>query len=88
MKDEYIRKQDAIDEINANADDLEQNGGIPFAQGARAMAIVVEQMPPADVVPVVRCKDCEYFNIRHWCNLNETDFNPDDYCSYGERREE
>ena len=41
-----------------------------------------------DIVQVVRCKDCEYFNIRHWCNLNETDFNPDDYCSYGERREE
>ena len=51
MADEYIRKQDAIDEINTNADDLEQNGGIPYAQGARAMAIVVERMPPADVVP-------------------------------------
>lgn len=53
MADEYIRKKDAIDEINTNADDLEQNGGIPYAQGARAMAIVVEHMPPADVVPVV-----------------------------------
>lgn len=31
MADEYIRKQDAIDEINTNADDLEQNSGIPFA---------------------------------------------------------
>ena len=55
MADEYIRKQDVVDEIHINADDLEQNGGIPFAQGARAMAIVVEQMPPADVVPVVSC---------------------------------
>lgn len=53
MANEYIRRKDAIDEINANADDLEQNGGIPFAQGARAMAIVVEQMLPADVAPVV-----------------------------------
>ena len=52
MADEYIRKADTVDKINANADDLEQNGGIPFAQGARAMAIVVEQMPPADVVSV------------------------------------
>lgn len=52
MTDEYIRKQDAVDEINTNADDLEQNGSIPFAQGARAMAIVVEQMSPADVAPV------------------------------------
>ena len=88
MTNKYIRREDVVDEIHINADDLEQHGGILYAQGARAMAIVVEQMPPADVVPVVRCKDCEYFNIRHWCNLNETDFNPDDYCSYGERREE
>ena len=51
MTDEYIRKADTVNEINVNADDLEQNGGIPYAQGARAMAIVVEQMPPADVVP-------------------------------------
>lgn len=52
MADEYIRKQDAVNEINTNADDLEQNGGIPYAQGARAMAIVVEQMSSADVVSV------------------------------------
>lgn len=48
---DYIRRKDAVDEINVNADGLEQNGGIPYAQGARAMAIVVEQMPPADVLP-------------------------------------
>ena len=91
MTSEYIRKQDAIDEINTNADDLEQNGGIPFAQGARAMAIVVEQMSPADVVKVVRCKDCKYNATTHKC-LNPDSFflipKDDDFCSYGERREE
>ncbi len=56
MANEYIRKQDAVDEINANADNLEQNGGIPYAQGARAMAIVVEQMSPADVVQVIHSR--------------------------------
>lgn len=90
MTDYYIRRQDVIDEINANADDLEQNGGIPFAQGARAMAIVVEQMPPADVVPVVRCKDCKYNASTHKC-LNPDSFflvpNDNDFCSYGERKE-
>ena len=53
MSDEYIRRQDVVDAINTNADDLEQNGGILYAQWARAMAIVVEQMSPADVTPVV-----------------------------------
>lgn len=40
-----------------------------------------------DLVPVVRCRDCEYYEGRHWCRLNETDFDPDDFCSYGERKE-
>lgn len=51
MSNNYILIEDAVNTININADDLERNGGIPYAQGARAMAIVVEQMSPADVVP-------------------------------------
>ena len=74
MADEYIRKQDVVDKINANADDLEQNGGIPYAQGARAMAIVVEQMPPANVIEI---KHGEWistpemwgaFDVRYYCS--------------------
>lgn len=84
---EYIRKQDAVDEINVNADGLEQNGGIPYAQGARAMAIVVEQMSPADVVPVVRCDDCKYYGSRRWCELHSSVFDDNAFCSYGERKE-
>ena len=93
MVDEYIRKQDVVDEINTNADDLEQNGGIPFAQGARAMAIVVEQMPPADVAPVVRCKDCKFYTSMRpdiktgICDLNVHHMGDDGFCSCGERRE-
>lgn len=90
MTDEYIRKQDVVDEINTNADDLEQNGSIPYAQGARAMAIVVEQMSPADVVPVVRCRDCKHWKS-YWGRCYKHDeygMASDDFCSYGEKREE
>ena len=56
---------------------------------------VLEDTPTADVVEVVRCKDCKYWqdnnggyphNECKWCG-NET---PDDvdYCSCGERMEE
>ena len=52
----------------------------------------VETAETADVVDVVRCKDCEYFyqdgNIKvckHWNCHSTTD---DAYCSYGERRKE
>lgn len=58
--------------------------------------------PAADVAPVVRCKDCKYYCqekingvicrhpaldfdtecFDHWINTN-----PDDFCSYGDRKE-
>ena len=90
MKNEYICKADAIDAINANADDLEQNGAIPFAQGARAMAIVVEQMPSADVVPAVRCKDCCFLNPEHnyHCAMWSCSRKKNGFCDRGKRREE
>lgn len=55
---------------------------------------VLMQAPTADVVEVVRCKDCVYFEMDDdgicYC-LNSTGFDSkdlDDFCSEGERREE
>lgn len=62
---------------------------------------VFEDIPSADVVPVVRCKDCEYsmkwrseesakkFGQMYACMKGVFRW-PDanDYCSYGKRREE
>ena len=55
---------------------------------------VLDELEPADVAPVVRCKEC-----KHWDNGNLSFECPwdygrhgssdeDDFCSYGERREE
>lgn len=46
----------------------------------------LQTIPAADVVPVVRCKDCIYYpfclrTIRTGGNR------PDDFCSFGERKE-
>lgn len=54
---------------------------------------VVRDMPAADVVEVVRCKDCIYYEIgkdyEPYCN-HVTHGIPypkdDDFCSYGERK--
>ena len=56
---------------------------------------VLEDTPAADVVEVVRCKDCAYYggitfgNIcRRWSALNVKNCTkPDDYCSYGKRKD-
>ena len=47
----------------------------------------VRQLPAADVVPVVRCCDCKYREIRKWCNLHNGQFDDDAFCSYGERKD-
>ena len=48
----------------------------------------IETIPTADVVEVVRCKDCtycsEHYNICHY-GVGR-DVKPDHYCGYGERR--
>lgn len=52
----------------------------------------VETIPAADVVPVVRCKDCEY-SANAWVNENGflicpasgMEITDNDFCSYGAR---
>ena len=49
------------------------------------MVSLIEKQPTADVVEVVRCKDCtewdkDEYECSHWYGFRE-----DDYCSYGER---
>ena len=53
------------------------------------------ELPTADVVEVVRCNDCK--NLvnttinANWfliCDISDMEIAPEDFCSYGERREE
>ena len=50
----------------------------------------INDLPSADVVEVVRCKDCKYYDYENDNCLDESGFGrtwkPTDYCSYGERR--
>ena len=46
-------------------------------------------LPAADVVEVVRCKDCKYFEhngYAEWCNGWDGITRKDSFCSFGERR--
>ena len=47
----------------------------------------LQMTPTADVVEVVRCKDCKYFSeIQHCGVLGFCE--PNEFCSRGERRKE
>ena len=51
----------------------------------------VEVQPSADVMPVVRCKGCKYFEstdpYEGWCHTWNDMTVDDGYCSYGERKD-
>ena len=49
----------------------------------------IDELPRADVVEVVRCKDCQYCEYDYCKYPNQMDqcVYPSHYCSYGERRE-
>ena len=55
---------------------------------------VIAEFPAADVVPVVRCKDCKHFRewpdgqttCMFWTENWDMPCKADDFCSYGKRR--
>ena len=56
---------------------------------------MLEDAPTIDAVPVVRCKDCRYYQDNNggypnadckWCKDETPD--ADDYCSCGERKDD
>lgn len=65
-----------------------------LAEGFTEAHIVIQGMPTVDAVEVVRCRDCVYWengkDYTPFCNRPEYGFHecpkPDDFCSYGERK--
>lgn len=54
----------------------------------------IDAMPTIDAVPVVRCKDCLYWQSGEnesekweYCTFHNIDIGPHSFCSYGERKE-
>lgn len=53
---------------------------------------IIDSLPAADVAPVVRCRDCRYYDPEDWGGITckadggMTDPDEDSFCSQGERR--
>lgn len=64
----------------------------------RHFLVLASKQPTADVVEVVRCKDCEYGEadygvdgniitpFQYHCEYENTWHRPDHYCGYGKRK--
>lgn len=94
----YISKQSAIEALEKERGHLLKNNML----GAENILVhhalrIIDEIPPADVVSVVRCKDCKEFYFagnrirvqQGWtCGRYNLPRRPDDFCSRGERRGE
>ena len=91
---DYIKRTDAVKIAEkyglANGSVFGRHTGL-----ADCIARDISELPAADVAEVVRCKDCEYLvnttiNANGFliCDISDMEIAPDDFCSYGERREE
>ena len=84
---EYIDREACLSILRAKANMEVLMDASPYFEKAAQM---LEKLPAADVVPVVRCKDCKY-NVGTKKCLNPDSFfavpKDDDFCSYGERKE-
>ena len=89
---EYIDRKSLIDEFDRLG--LGEHSFVErvFSAGVRT---IIAGMPVADVAPVVRCKDCKYWQNnndgypREECRWGHGEIpEANDFCSYGERREE
>lgn len=100
--DEYIKRA-AIMEFPIRKDHCDkERANEHFIFGIESVLEYVQNLPAADVASVVRCRDCKYYRVSTMLAPNKFcfrlkhpvedrpigyNFAPDDFCSYGERKE-
>lgn len=92
---DYIKRSDALDRFTYEHGELIPEilkHGELNEISVRDIKSVLRSLPAADVVEVVRCRECAYAtrpggNIVY-CDNFERDMMPDDYCSAGYRAED
>lgn len=99
---EFIEREAVIKKLNNIATDYIKDNSIQCSIAAGTVVdirdSVIIKAPAADVVEVVRCKECKHFSKVKQLRVTDLNFSychkfhhnitkDDDFCSYGERRE-
>lgn len=88
VEKEYIKREAVLKHF----DEVMSNNFVDadFKKAVWGLSIYVDMIPAADVVPVVRCKDCKYLMFSDCygeCSRGYLGIvRPDCYCCYGEKR--
>ena len=90
MENDYIRRQDAIDAIHCDIKITGRENAETVCKTIASFTDGIKAIEPADVVSVVRCKDCKHHAYNeifscYWCEypgrVRET--TPDGFCEKG-----
>lgn len=98
---EYIERGELLEDIAESVVHTVRVGyPSPEVRGANKVIDRIKSAPVADVVEVVRCRDCEYAEADYGCGgdiMNPFQYRctyegdswnrPDHFCSYGKRKE-
>ena len=96
---DVFREQKHLNKIETQADLIHEHTAVVIENLCDSIAKGVSIIPAADVVEVVRCKDCKHYSPTYYsiCTNNNVEISfygesavlvvePDFYCAYGERR--
>ena len=93
---DYIKREDAIERLSYHTDFYQNDREFGTEEMLYKDSALKEisDIPSADVVEVVRCKDCKYatydksidrYDCCNWGLDGDEYTEADDFCSYGER---
>ena len=89
---DYISREDAVQCAVDIAADLFNDGSYDSSAGASTVGVWLKDLPAADVVEVVRCKDCRFYykdsDGYEMCDNSEgyDHISADGFCAWAERR--
>lgn len=98
---EYIEREAALSLVRPDGPE-DEKAAVTIATAKKLVRSIVSRTPAADVVPVVRCKDCKYYRVSAMLAPNKFcfrlkhpvegrhigyNFASDDFCSHGERQD-
>lgn len=60
-----------------------------YCAGWNGLLGLIEKAPTVDAVVVTRCENCRSYNKPKtgWCEVHLDSEHPDDFCSYGKRKD-
>lgn len=92
--DDYIKRKDALALVRPDAPE-DEKAAVTIATAKKLVRSIVLRTPAADVAPVVRCKDCLFWEFGEnecesweWCKILHCNMPLHAFCNFGVRKDE